>query len=135
MQTACGYQMIDDTPVISVNQWRAVGLTKNMFEHDSKSGYLSIFHRSVNGETLIDVRSIKRPDRLRIIEEAFGKIPESPKKSVYRVEIDTAARTFYETHSKPDGTPLSPEKITEYTNRASIFNALKKGMQIHTQSS
>ena len=129
MQTSCGYQIIDNTPVISVNQWREVGLTDNQFKKDSSFGYLSIYRRGINGETLIDARSIRRPERLRIIEDALGKIPEAPRPSVYRVEIDTEARSFYEKHLKADGTRLSPEKITEYTNRASVFNALKNGMQ------
>jgi hypothetical protein len=129
MLQAQTYQIVDNTPVITVNQWCSAGLTENQFKKDSSRGYLSIYRRGVNGNTLISVPSIKRPERLRVIEEVFGKVAEAPKKSIYRVEMDTAARDFYVRHRKADGEPLTPDKITEYTNRASIFNALRTGMK------
>lgn len=131
------YQIIDNTPVLTVNQWCESGLTYNQFRVDSRSGYLSIFQRGLNGQTLIDARSIKRPERRCRIESLLGKIAEAPKNSIYKVEIDANARAFYVAHRKADGEPLTPEKINEYTNRASIFNVLRTGMkkQIETRAS
>ena len=123
------YQIIDNTPVLTINQWCEAGLSYNQFRVDSRSGCLSIFKRGLNGQTLIDARSIKKPERRCKIESLLGKIAEAPKKSIYKVAIDTEARSFYEQHLKADGSPLPDEKITEYTNRASVFNALRAGMR------
>jgi hypothetical protein len=129
MNQATAYQIIDNTPVFSVKQWRDAGLTDNQLKKDSSKGFISIYRRGINGETLINAQSIKRPDRRKKIEDLLGKIAEAPKKSIYRVEIDTEARDFYTRHRLPDGNPLPGEKISEYTNRASVFNALKAGMR------
>jgi hypothetical protein len=129
MYQATAYQIIDNTPVISVNQWCDAGFSKKQLWDDSSKGFLSIYRRGYRGETLIDARSIKRPERKEKIERLLGKIAEAPRISYYRVEIDTEARDFYVKHRKADGEPLPPEKISEYTNRASIFNALKAGMK------
>ena len=119
------YQILDDKITITVNDWMLAGLTFNQYNHDSKTGYLNIVSRGYNGNTLIDVESIKRQDRLRAIEAAFGKVSELKRgKAIYSIEIDTAAREFYSAFED-----LTPEKITEYTHRASIFNALRDGMQ------
>jgi hypothetical protein len=50
-------------------------------------------------------------------------------KPIYSVEIDTAAREFYSTYGETTGYRLAPEKITEYTHRASILNAMKEGLR------
>jgi hypothetical protein len=134
MYQATTYQIIDNTPVFSVRQWCDAGLSKKQLWDDSSKGFISIYRRGYNGETLIDAQSVKRPDRKEKIEALLGKIAEAPKKSVYRVETDTEARDFYTRHRLPDGKPLPPEKITEYTNRASIFNALKVGMRKQIES-
>ncbi len=68
------YQLIDDTLTITVNDWIKAGLTENQLWKDSKANLLSIFRRGINGNTLIDVKSIKRPERLRVIESAYGRI-------------------------------------------------------------
>lgn len=122
------YQTIDGTLVLSVNDWCKAGLTYNQFNHDSKGGDLSIFRRGINGNTLIDVRSIKRPERLQVLERAYGKVEEEAVKSIFTVEIDTKARDFYVGYRKFDGEPLDPEQIVWYTNKASIFEALKRGL-------
>ena len=100
-----------------------------MFEHDSKSRYLYIFRRGINGNTLIDVRSIKRPERLRVLEKAYGKVETEGAKSIFTVELDTKARDFFIKQRKPDGTPLDPDLIVKYTNRASIFEGLRRGLE------
>jgi len=122
------YQIIDGTPALTVNQWIESGLTYNQFRVDSRSGYLEILKRGLNGQTVIDARSIKRPDRRCRIESLMGKIAEAPRKSCYKMEIDPKARAFYVQYRKADGEPLASEKINEYTIRASIFNALRNGL-------
>ena len=67
------YQYINGNLAISVNDWMEAGLTYDQFRHDSKGGFLEIANRSTNGNTLIWVSSIKRPDRMRAIEAALGK--------------------------------------------------------------
>jgi hypothetical protein len=129
MQAVSTYQIIDDTPVISINQWMEAGLSYNQFRVDSRSGYLKIHRRGLNGETLIDVTSIRNPDRRAVLEKALGEIGRVPNPSIYKVEIDTEARDFYICFRLPDGEPLPKEKITEYTHRACVFNALGAGMR------
>lgn len=123
------YIEIDGNLAISVNDWCNAGLTFNQFNHDSKKGYLEIYKRGYNGNTLIDLRSIKRPERISVIENAFGKIEKAKKQSIFEVVLDTSARSFYLTYRKPDGSPLEPHRIEEYVNRTSIFNALRNGLQ------
>lgn len=123
------YKNIDGTWVISVNDWMDAGLTYKQFNHDSYRGYLNIFRRGIKGNTLIDVKSIRRPERLEVIESAYGKIPTDTIKSSFTVEIDTKARDFYVSYKKGDGLPLDPDQIKWYTNKASIFEALKNGLQ------
>lgn len=124
------YQQLEDSSVvITVNDWLTAGLTRNQFENDSKRGLLKIARRGINGNTLIDVKSIRNQDRLRVIEAAFGKVEDKLKRaSIYHVEIDTEARSFYLTYTTPEGFPLEPKRIEEYTNQASILNALKNGL-------
>ena len=70
------YVPYNGTVAISVNDWMAAGLSVYTFKHDSANGDLQIVRRGINGNTLIDVRSIRRPDRRAKIEAAFGKIEE-----------------------------------------------------------
>lgn len=124
------YQNIDGHLVISVNDWERAGLTYYQFNHDAKDGLLEIYRRGINGNTLIDVRSIKRPERLAVLERAYGNVKEKAATSIFTVELDTKARSFYVSFTKPDGEPLSDDQILRYTNRASIFLGLKKGLEI-----
>ena len=67
------YQYINGNLAISVNDWMDAGLTYSQFRMDSQRGYLEIAEPHKNGNTLIWVSSIKRPDRMRAIEAALGK--------------------------------------------------------------
>lgn len=123
------YQPIDNTIAITVNDWINAGLTYKQYNHDLTRGFLKIVHRGINGNTQIDVKSIRRPERLRVIEDAFGKIEEKRNYSIFKVEIDTEARSFYLTFTTPEGFTIDdPQRIEEYTNQASILNGLKKGL-------
>lgn len=122
-------QLEDNTMVISKDDWRNAGLTEDQFKKDSSKGLLRIARRGINGNTLIDVSSIRRPERLRAIEAVFGKVEKAKKTSIYNVEIDTEARNFYLGYLTPEGFPLDPQKVEEYTNQASILNALKEGLE------
>ena len=122
------YQNIDGTITLSVNDWIDAGLSWDQFKNDSKRGFLHILKRGINGNTLIDVNSIKRPDRLKKIERTYGKVSEKAAKSIFDIEIDAKANVFYMNYKKPDGSPLEPDKITEYINRASMLNALRHGL-------
>ncbi|MBN1652022.1 MAG: hypothetical protein JW857_11880 [Bacteroidales bacterium] len=122
------YKNIDGTITLTVNDWLNAGLTADQFKNDSKRRQLEIFRRGIYGNTLINVKSIKRPDRLMKLEKAYGQLDEKAVKSIFHVEIDTEARDYYIKYRKPDTTPLDPANIEKYTNRASIFNAIKKGL-------
>lgn len=128
------YQVIGNTIAITVNDWCAAGLSKNMFEHDSKNGYLSIARRGLHGNTMIDVRSIKRPERLRVIEAKYGPIDASKKigHNIFQPELDTAARDWFLRQAKTDGSPISNGRLTEYVNRATLLNAVREGLAKQT---
>lgn len=125
------YQRYGDILTISVNDWIAAGLTYDRFNHDSKDGLLSIVKRGINGNTLIDVKSIKRPDRRAAIEAAFGSIEEQDKKpSIMDIVIDEDARMFFRDYTYTDESGkerhLPEDTQRQYTNEASIFNMFRR---------
>lgn len=123
------YQEFDNTVTITVNDWLSLGFTLDQFKKDSKRGFLTIVNRSIGGNTRIDVKSIKRPDRLRVIEAAYGRVDKKPtKKLTYTVSFDAAARDFYLGYRKQDGSPLDMDVVEEYANKASILKGLRDGM-------
>jgi hypothetical protein len=124
------YQDYNGTLAITVEDWRKAGLSYHQFNHDSKDGYLTICQRGYRGGTMIDVRSIKRPDRLQKLESVYGKITGKPSTpSIFEMEVDTQARAFFLEQRKPDGTPLEADLIEKYVNRASLFNGVKKALE------
>lgn len=122
------YRLYDDILTITVNDWCRAGLSRNVFEHDSKRGDLSIYKRGINGNTLIDVRSIKRPERLRVIEAAYGKLEKVAGKSIFMMEIMSDARPFFLSYEYNGARIEDAAKIEEYVNRASILDVLKRGL-------
>ena len=123
------YLRIGGTTGLTVNDWCAAGLSYAQFNHDSKDGDLTILRRGLNGNTIIDVRSIRRPERIAAIEAKFGPIEQSEKAALYQAKPDTEARVFYTAYRKADGTPLEARLIEQYTNRASLLEALKRGLE------
>ncbi len=122
------YQFIDGNCALSVNDWMAAGLTLNQFQNDSKRGLLQIARRGQHGETLIWVDSIRRADRLRMIELAYGKAKDT-NTDIYAVVMDVAARQFYTQYHQADGTPLDAAHVNEYVAKASLFTVMAKGLQ------
>ena len=126
------YQRYGDILTISVNDWIAAGLTYDQFRMDSqRGGQLSIVKRGINGNTLIDVKSIKRPDRRAAIEAAFGSIEEQDKKpSIMDIVIDEDARMFFRDYTYTDESGkerhLPEDTQRQYTNEASIFNMFRR---------
>ena len=123
------YQVVDDRLVLTVNDWLAAGLSTNDYQNDSKRNLLTIYRRGTHGNTLIDVKSIRRPERLAVIEAAYGPVDGGEERSVYRAELDQEARAWYLGYRKPDGSPLESHLIEQYTNRASLLGALKRGLE------
>lgn len=123
------YLMINGTTALTVNDWCAAGLSYAQFNHDSKEGELSIIRRGINGNTLFDVRSVRRPERIAAIEAKFGPIEQGEKAAMYIATIDPEARAFYTSYRKGGGSPLEPRQIEQYTNRASLLEALKRGLE------
>ena len=122
------YQYIDGNLAISVNDWMEAGLTYKQFNHDSHDGLLEIARRGINGNTLIWVNSIKRPDRMRAIEAALGKA-HVEQSDIYEVTVNTEARAYYSQYAKPDGTRLDAATIERLTMKASLFDAMRRGME------
>lgn len=128
------YQKYGETMTISVNDWMLAGLSYSQFNHDNKDGQLTIAKRGINGNTLIDVKSIKRPDRRAAIEARFGKIDEEEKKQSFMdVTIDEDARVFFRDHTYTDsqGKPqhIHEETQAQYVNEASILNMFRRVYQ------
>lgn len=121
------YQYIEGNCVISVNDWLAAGLTYAQYNHDAKGGMLSIYRRSTNGNTLIDVKSIRRPERMAALVAAYG--PVEGERGLYEVRVDTEARAYYLGWRKEDGSPLEARLIEQYTNRASLLGVLQEGLE------
>jgi hypothetical protein len=53
--------------------------------------------------------------------------------AIFEFELDTDARPELLKYRKHDGTPLTPEQIVRYANRASIFNSVRKGLERHAR--
>lgn len=119
--------------MISVSDWLSAGLTADQFKKDSSSGFLEIYRRGYGGNTLIDVESIKRSDRMKVIEAVYGSVDEvrgtGSERKIYDVTKDASAREFYLGYRTPSGEPLTLKAIDDYVSRASIFNAMREGMQ------
>lgn len=127
------YQKYGDILAISVNDWMAAGLTERQFHYDSKNN-LTIVKRGINGNTLIDVKSIRRPDRRAAIEAKFGRIDEEEKKQSFMdVKIDKDARVFFRDHTYTDDNGkerhLPDEAQSQYVNEASILNMFRRVYQ------
>lgn len=123
------YLRIDGTTCLTVNDWILAGLTYRQFKFDTRNGDLSVVRRGLNGNTVFDVRSIRRPERIAAIEAKFGPIEQSEQAALYQAKLDTEARVFYTSYRKADGTPLEARLIEQYTNRASLLEALKRGLE------
>lgn len=127
------YQTYEDKIVITVNQWLECGLTRNVFEHESKLGRLTIPCRSINGNTLIDVRSIQRLDIRKKIEARFGVLNEEAKmrSQISRIEPDQQAMDFFKAYRYGEDVEKSLPSTVEnnvvlrYSNDAAILNTLK----------
>lgn len=123
------YLRIGGTTGLTVNDWCMAGLTMNDYKNDLRRGDLTMARRGYNGNTVIDVRSIRRPERIAAIEAKFGPIEQSEKAALYQAKPDTEARVWYTAYRKADGTPLEARLIEQYTNRASLLEALKRGLE------
>jgi hypothetical protein len=156
------YRIIDGKVVISVDDWCQAGLSYYQYNHDSKKGDLDIYRRGLNGNTLIDVTAIRRPDRLQVIEAKFGKVidalnaaksvqttgvpmavvplqivPEQTdptKRGMFKFTLDTEAREYYIGFRKPDDTPIDSSRIEEYTNRASLLNGCREALDTYRKA-
>jgi hypothetical protein len=123
------YFEYNDTIAITKSSWKAAGLTDDMLWKDSGNKDLRILHRGIKGNTIIDVKSIKRPDRLAVIEAAFGKIKQeiaAANTITQDAELAEKYRTY--TYTAADGKEETlPDKTREiYANNASILEAMHR---------
>lgn len=127
------YTIYNNTICVSTSDWVAAGLPYDSFKWDSKRGDLQIVRRGINGNTLIDVRSIRRPDRRAKIEAAFGKIEEKAPVIPFlgRVKPDQKAKEFFDNYTYGDGKHLDERLKTVYCNGAAVLNALHEVYREH----
>ncbi|MDR1879066.1 MAG: transposase family protein [Bacteroidales bacterium] len=126
------YQTINDKIAITVNDWLSAGLSYHQFRMDRQRNGLSIVSRGIDGNTYIDVKSIRRRDRMEKIEAKFGKVDE-PKLASHYISIDGNALDFFRGYRYGDDNDmkLPDNTITQYTNEASILNALREKYREH----
>lgn len=127
------YQYIDGNCAISVNDWCEAGLTVKQFQNDSYRGFLKIARRGQHGETLIWVDSIKKPERMRAIERAYGRA-KVQNTDIYEVLLNQEARAFFTGYVKEDGSRLSVTQVNEYTAKACLFDTMRRGLQTQQES-
>ena len=126
------YQVVDGNLCLSVADWIGAGLTRDQFKNDSKRGDLKIFRRSKHDNTLIDMWSIRRPERLAVIERAFGLRGERHNNAKHTgLTRDAEAFDYFRNYTYgEEETHLSPETIDKYTNNATIVRALLKRLEV-----
>ena len=123
------YQYVDGNLAISTNDWFAAGLTYNQFREDRRDGLLDIARKGKKGETLILMDSIARDSRRKAIEKVLGEIPKD-NIPAYRFELDAEARRFYESYETENGVKLGEAQVTSCTYRASLFESMKRGLEM-----
>ncbi|MCL2131277.1 MAG: transposase family protein [Lentimicrobiaceae bacterium] len=119
------YQIIGENICLTVNDWVNAGLTYNQYRNDLDDGYLKYYRRGIHGNTLIDVKSIRRPERMRMIESMYGQISKTDSTTGHRVELDPMALSFFCSYRYDSDKSLPIEKQQQYYNEASILNTLK----------
>ena len=124
------YARYEGHPVITKAEWLAAGLSARQYQYDYEQGLLSICGIGYNNTPLIDLTSIRRPERRAMIEAKYGPIEEAEPEAQMKAEVDTEARAYYTAYRKADGTPLESRQIEQYTNRASLLEALKRGLEV-----
>lgn len=124
------YQYYQGHTVITVNDWVASGLSIDMFKRDSIGDDLQIVRRGIHGNTLIDVRSIRRLDRRAKIEAAYGQIEDERNGLlVGRIQPDQKAKGFFDEYTYGDNKHLEDRLKTTYCNNAAILNMLRESME------
>lgn len=121
------YARYEGHPVITKAEWLAAGLSVRQYQYDYEKGVLSVFGEYHN--PLIDLTSIRRPERRAMIEAKYGPIEEAEPEAQMKAEVDTEARAYYTSYRKGDGSPLEPKLVEQYTNRASLLETLRKRLE------
>lgn len=121
------YARYEGHPVITKAEWLAAGLSARQYQYDYEKGVLSVFGEYHN--PLIDLTSIRRPERRAMIEAKYGPIEEAEPEAQMKAEVDTEARAYYTSYRKGDGSPLEPKLVEQYTNRASLLETLRKRLE------
>lgn len=119
---------------ITTSDWVSAGIPYDLFKWDSKCGDLKIVRRGINGNTLIDVRSIRRPDRMAKIEAAFGKLDSDREKVVpflERIKPDQQAKEYFDNYVYGEGKHLDDRLKVAYCNGAAVLNAIADMLKRH----
>lgn len=121
------YMRVDGKQVITRDQWLEAGLTDRQYRYDRESGAMSV---NVDCRPpVIYLSSIKRAERLAMIEAKFGPMDREEAEPLLVARVDSEARAWYEGYRKEDGSPLEGRLIEQYTNRASLLGALQRGLE------
>lgn len=122
------YARFEGKQVITKAEWLAAGLTDKQYRYDCETGSLKI--AGSYKTPLIMLQSILRPERLAMIEAKFGPIEKEEAAPLYEAVADSEARAWFTSYRKGDGSPLEGRLIEQYTNRASLLGALKRGLDV-----
>ncbi len=87
------YARYEGHPVISKADWSAAGLTARQYKYDVEQGAIALVGGYHN--PLILLSSIKRPERLAMIEAKFGPIEKEEEKPLFEAKADAEARAWY----------------------------------------
>jgi len=119
---------------LTIDEWKAAGLSYELYLSDKKRGYLKVARTGGNGrKALIEFDSIAKTDRKSAIVARYGDPRQRAAQGTLRDRItpDAKALEYYSNFQLTDGRSLPEKNIREYCNNASVLNAIH---DIYTES-
>ena len=112
---------------ITLDEWKAAGLSYKMYENDKQRGRLKTLGHGCRNKPVEIIWDSLRPARKALLMHPADEQQTPQGNEVEQVlEHDTEAYNFFTRYMKPDGTPLDPEKIKTYYATACVLNAIIK---------
>lgn len=119
-------QIIDNTPVITLDEWIGAGLTYSQYEHD-KNKYFLRTTRACKGQNVQIEWSSILEKRRAILQAKYGDpTPKKPQTFAEVVQPDPEAYNYFANYKLADGRNLPEDVIREYCANAAVLNALGK---------
>ena len=112
---------------ITLDEWKAAGLSYKMYENDKQRGRLKTLGHGCRNKPVEIIWDSLRPARKALLMHLTDEQATPGGNEVEQaLEHDTRAYNFFTTYIKPDGSPLDPEKIKTYYATACVLNAIIK---------